>query len=208
MPDQAVISGGSLHQAEWVQRVLGVEIGGEDASGSLGADDYPQHLREACKRMKSVGAAQFGLALGAHPAEHRMALHPTRAGHALSTTLMRQTGLQAVTWGSARPTPDRPASMDLLLEGRQLPGVRKRTQQMLRACRPLPFVKVRLLVDGAEADDLPDEATDAPDPDAAPVSVLPRASGEPGRQSATLIEAAAAGVALCEECAPPVDADG
>jgi hypothetical protein len=192
----------------WLQRVLGFEPGGApdpEAEGLAGEDEYRAYLVAATKRLRSSGKANFGLVLGKKREEHRIMLHPAKSAKSLASSLAGETGLHAMTWGTAQPSPDRATTMLLVLEGRQLAGIKKKAEQMLKVFKPLPFAKVALLVGGAEVDDLADP--DYEDTEDLPASVLPDAPATLSPQGQSLAGAARNGSALCEECAAPVTAE-
>jgi hypothetical protein len=188
-------------QRQWVSKVLGVDTG-EAADPELrdlaDQNTYRAYLASACKRLRSSGSASFGIVLGKKRQEHRLLLHPTKPAKSLATSLAAETGLHAMTWGTAMPSADKATIMQLTLEGRQLPGLKKKTDQLLKAFRPLPFAKVSLAVDGVAMADTPDP--DYEDNEDLPVSELPDAPATLPPQGQALSDAARNGNALCEEC--------
>lgn len=192
-------------KATWVLRVLGVDVGSpqpgdavldeeaEQVSGEL----YRPVLVRQLKRLKAAGRAQFGMVLGRRAAEHRLLLAPNRPPRSLANGLARQTGLHVMTWGQVEPHPERPATLQLVLEGRMMPGLCKKGGRMLRAFRPLPFSHMVLRRDGVEVADIPDEDDEDTDE---PGGTLPDPPRVASQQARTLQGAAQAHTAFCEEC--------
>jgi len=116
-------------------------------------EEYQSYLRTGLKRLHRGGEMNFAFVLGKKPEEHRLALHRSQGAKALATLLMKETGLHAMTFGTAAGDERRGDTLCLTLEGRQLPGMKKRGELMLRAFKPLPFLKLVVLVEGQEAAD-------------------------------------------------------
>ena len=184
----------SWAQAEWVLRVLDLHVGAEPVL----QDEYRPVLLRQLKRLKATGRAGFGMVLGKRATEHRLLMAPNRPARSLAGTLARQTGLQIMTWGEVAPHADRPATLQLSLEGQHLPGLCKKGARMLRAFRPLPFSHLVLVRDGAEVADMPDPTDDDADE---PGGLLADAPLVISRQAVTLQMAAQARMPFCEECA-------
>jgi hypothetical protein len=202
-------------QIEWVAHVLGVDFAQlepDDAADLdvaepspallANGDTYRAYLTKWLRQMRVIGKVPFGVALGRAPDAHRMALHRSREPKTLSVWLVGQTGLHAITWGQAEPDPERPMTLRLHLEGRQLPGLRKKCNEMLHEFRPLPYQKVSLAVAGAEVDDLPDEADQGITPPRG-LADLPEVPGPLSVQGEALVGAARKGIPFCEECPSP-----
>jgi hypothetical protein len=195
----------------WISRVLGFEAGADDdpdfdESAVASSDGYREYLQRALKQLRSRGSAQFGLVLGAKPEEHRIALHPTRAGNTLAAKLVKQTGLHVSTWGTAMPDPDRATTM-LVEPERPVSGLKRRGEQMLRAFMPLPFAKIAIRI-GSEIVEDGDEGGE-PGEEASALSLLFAGTADASaradamgrtRQAQALTAAARGGAALCEEC--------
>jgi hypothetical protein len=141
----------------------------DDESVFADPEAYQKYLLGALKRLRSSGQMNFGFVLGKKAENHRLALHKSKGTKALGNMLVQQTGLHQFTFGVAVPDPDQPMTLRLMLEGRQLPGMQKKGARMLKKFKPLPFMKFRMFVDGAEVQDLPDpDDTDVDEPDDAP----------------------------------------
>jgi hypothetical protein len=65
--------------------------------------------------------------------------------------------MHLMTFGTATADDDRARTILLTFEGRQLPGIKKKIERMLRFHRPLPFQYIALFAGGAEVDDIDDE---------------------------------------------------
>jgi hypothetical protein len=128
----------------------------DDDSAFSDPDAYHQYLIGALKRLHG-GAMNFGFVLGKKAVDHRLAL---------ANDLVKQTGLHAMTFGTAMADENRAGVMVLVLEGRQLPGMQKKGERMLKKFKPLPFTKLAVFVDGKEVEDLEDpEDTDVDEPE-------------------------------------------
>lgn len=105
---------------------------------------------------------QFAVVLGKQAADHRMSLHPTRAGRSQLKTLRDDTGLKLGTWGSTEVDESRRDTLVLVLEDRALPGLSKKLQAWLKLMGA-PIRKVAIKVDGQElADEDPDQIEPGP----------------------------------------------
>lgn len=143
---------------------------GDDEGMFSDEEVYKAYLLAGLKRLRSSGELNFGMVLGKKAENHRIAVHKSKSGKALASMLAKETGLRQFTFGTAKPDPDEGAGvMMLYLEGRQLPGMGKKGERMLKKFKPLPFTKMRLFVEGKEVSDLADpEDTDSDDDDARP----------------------------------------
>ncbi|MBW4091349.1 MAG: hypothetical protein HIU82_09600 [Proteobacteria bacterium] len=167
----------------------------EDDDGMFSDPDvYHEYLLKSLKRLRSAGEMNFGVVLGKKAEDHRLAVNKAKGGKGLAGMLARETGLHAMTFGVAL-TPkaageveaeqnegesqddgegmgdERSSVLILQLEGRQLPGLKKKLTKMLKRFKPVPFKSVKLMVDGKEVEDLDDpEDTDTDNyDDGAPV---------------------------------------
>ena len=162
-------------------------------------DVYHEYLLKSLKRLRSAGQMNFGVVLGKKAEDHRLAVNKAKGGKGLAGMLARETGLHAMSFGVAL-TPkaageveseqqegesqdddggmgdERSSVLILQLEGRQLPGLKKKLTKMLKKFKPLPFKSVKLMVDGKEAEDIDDpEDTDLDDEVALDLTALTRA---------------------------------
>jgi hypothetical protein len=190
----------TAEQTQWVERVLGVGVPGDETEPDVPdeAADYAPYLRKQLNTLRTAGSAGFGVVLGKQPDAHRLALHRTKAPRGLGAELTRQTGLQQASWGTAEPHPDKAGTMLLHLEGKNLPGLRKKTERMLKAFRPQPFQRVLLMEGAAPAEDLADPDDDAGLPPG--LAGLPETPPDPTPQSQAFAAAAESGALFCEEC--------
>ena len=138
----------------------------DDDSIFADPDAYHSYLIAAMKKLRTGGQMNFGFVLGKKAEDHRLAVHRSKGSKALANELVKQTGLHAVTCGTAMPDENRAGVLVLVLQDRQLPGMKKKGERMLKKFKPLPFTKLAVLVDGKEVEDLadPDDTdVDAPD---------------------------------------------
>lgn len=117
---------------------------------------YHDYLVTVLKRLRNSRGMNFGLVLGKKAEDHRLALHRSKAPRALAMTLAKETGIQQMTFGTARPDKDDTDALVLTLEGKQLPGMAKKGERMLMKMMPMPFKKMSLEVEGKQAKDLDD----------------------------------------------------
>jgi hypothetical protein len=173
----------------------------EDDDSAFGDPDaYHEYLIGAMKRLRSSGTMNFGFVLGKKAEDHRLAVHRSKGAKALANTLVKETGLHAMTFGTAMPDANRAGVLVLVLEGRQLPGMQKKGARMLKKFKPLPFTKLAVMVDGQEVEDLDDpEDTDVDEPDEVAAEGAPAETPDPAVSPATPPPSAADGGA------PPPD---
>ncbi|MDE2583271.1 MAG: hypothetical protein KGL52_16660 [Rhodospirillales bacterium] len=161
----------------------------EDDDGQFSDPEvYHVYLLAALKRLRTGGTMNFGVVLGKKAEDHRLAVHKSKGGKALAGMLARETGLRAMSFGVAM-TPkaagqaeeealesedqegsgigdEKSSTLILSLEGRQLPGLKKKLTKMLKKFKPLPFKGIKLMMEGKELQDLDDpEDTDHDDYD-------------------------------------------
>jgi hypothetical protein len=138
----------------------------EDDDSVFGDPDaYHTYLIAAMKKLRS-GQMNFGFVLGKKAEDHRLAVHRSKGAKALATTLVKETGLHAMTFGTAKPDENRAGVLLLVLEARQLAGIKKKGERMLKKFKPLPFTKLAVMVEGKEVEDIDDpEDTDVDEPD-------------------------------------------
>ena len=139
----------------------------DDDSVFADPDAYHDYLIAAMKKLRSGGQMNFGFVLGKKAEDHRLAVHRSKGSKALANTLVKETGLHAMTFGTATADENRAGTLVLLLEGRQLPGMKKKGERMLKKFKPLPFIKLSVMADGQEQEDIADpDDTDTDEPDA------------------------------------------
>jgi len=141
----------------------------EDDDGMFSDPEvYQAYLTKGLKRLRSGGEMNFGLVLGKKAEDHRLALHKSKSPKALASMVAKETGLHAFTFGTAVPDEEKPMTLRLNLEGRQLPGLKKKGERMLKKFKPQPFQHVILMLDGKEVEDLADpDDTDVDEADEA-----------------------------------------
>ncbi len=139
---------------------------------------YHAYLTKGLKRLRSGGEMNFGFVLGKKAEDHRLAIHKSKSAKALASMVANETKLHAFTFGTAMPDPDAAMTLRLNLEGRQLPGLKKKGERMLKKFKPQPFQKIILVLEGKEVEDLADpEDTDVDEPDEAQGDVQGTAPG-------------------------------
>lgn len=127
---------------------------------------YHAYLTKGLKRLRSGGEMNFGFVLGKKAEDHRLALHKSKSAKALASMVAKETGLHAFTFGTAVPDEEQALTLRLNLEGRQLPGLKKKGERMLKKFKPQPFQHIILVLEGKEVDDLADpDDTDVDDAD-------------------------------------------
>ena len=136
----------------------------DDDDSPFSEAGYDAYLRKSQKRLRG-GPMNFAAVLLRKPADHRLALHRVQPPMTLGHLLMRETGSHLMTYGTACADPAKPRAIQLTIEGRQLPGMKKKLTRMLRAFRPLPFVVITLHTGGSEIEDVvdPDDLDDDDD---------------------------------------------
>ncbi len=149
---------GCTREHKWIDEHI------DESDGFANPEAYRDYLVTALKRLRSSGEMNFGFVLGKKAEDHRLALHRSKAARALAMMLVKQTGIHLMTFGTARPDEDESGALVLALEGKQLPGMAKKGERMLKKFMPLPFHKMTLVVAGKEAADLDDpDDTDTDD---------------------------------------------
>jgi hypothetical protein len=124
-------------------------------------DQYKKYLLKGLRKAGGGDPMNFGLALGKTGGDHRMALSKSKGGQSLGRQVMESTGLRVMTFGTLFEDPDRANFIKLNLEGKQIPGLKKKADRMLKVFKPLPYSQVILMVNGEEVDDIADpEDTD------------------------------------------------
>jgi hypothetical protein len=135
---------------------------------------------------------QFAVVLGKRPEDHRLSLHPTRAGRALAKALREETGIKLATWGVTEVDATRRDTLVLVLEERALAGLGKKLQNWLKL-NGAPIRKVALKVDGQEVDegdeDDADPASASPSTSTATPSGTKSAAADTGAELAKLAQA-------------------
>jgi hypothetical protein len=124
-------------------------------------DQYKKYLLKGLRKAGGGDPMNFGLVLGKTGGDHRMALSKSKGGQSLGRQVMEATKLRVMTFGTLIEDPDRPNFIKLNLEGKQIPGLKKKADRMLKTFKPLPYSQVILMVNGEEVDDIADpEDTD------------------------------------------------
>jgi len=150
------LRGLDLHsERSWVAE-RGKTEADEDGDSPFSVAGYPAYLLVTLRRLRTI-PMHFSVVLGRKAEEHRLCLHRITAPMALGHRLIQETGIHLMTFGTAIADEDRPRTILLTIEGRQLPGIKKKLERMLRLHRPLPFQHVALFAGGAEVEDIDDE---------------------------------------------------
>lgn len=164
---------GCAQESKWIDE----HTGGSGGSDFATPDAYQAYLVAALKRLRSSGEMNFGFVLGKTAEAHRLALHRSKEARTLAMTLVKETGLHQMTFGTARPAKDKAGVLVLTLEGKQLPGMEKKGDLMLRKFTPLPFHKMALVADG-KATEGPDDPDDTATGDARRSGAAPPVKSE------------------------------
>ncbi len=128
------------------------------------AGKYKKYLLKMLRKAGGGEPLNFGLVLGKTGGDHRMAISKSKGGQGLARQVMESTGLHIMTFGTLMEDKDSPEFIKLNLEGKQLPGLKKKADRMLKVFKPLPYSQVILMVGGVEVDDLADpDDTDVDD---------------------------------------------
>ncbi|MGE0387172.1 MAG: hypothetical protein AB7Q97_20810 [Gammaproteobacteria bacterium] len=139
-----------------------------DSSGLLDDEDrYRKFLKMHMTKLKKA-ALTFGVGLGKKPDQHRVLFHKTKGGQQLANVIKRDTKLKALTFGVAGAHAEKPNVLVLNLDGKQLPGLKKKFREMFKHWKPLPFDQVMIMLEGNEVEDLPD--VDEPEEGEIPVA--------------------------------------
>ncbi|HVY17418.1 MAG TPA: hypothetical protein VHB27_19505 [Rhodopila sp.] len=128
----------------------------EDNNVFTDAVQYKKYLLKGLRKAAGGDPMNFGIVLGKAAADHRLALSKSKGPNSLGRQAQEATGLRVMTFGTLVEDPDRPEFVKLNLEGKQIPGLKKKTDRMLKAFKPLPYSHVILMVNGEEVDDLDD----------------------------------------------------
>ena len=154
------------------KELVGLEKGAEadaddddDAATLLGNEKAYQAYLKKCMLKLKQRPMNFAAGFGRTPEEHRFMFHRSKPGKAMFATLKSETNLKKLTFGLAGAHEEKPGVLTLALEGIQLPGIKKKTERLLKHFKPLPFTKVLLMIEGAEADDIVDPDDPADDAD-------------------------------------------
>jgi hypothetical protein len=150
----------------------------EEEEGDVFSDPakYKKYLLKMLRKAGGGEPLNFGLALGKSGGDHRMAISKSKGGQGLARQVMDSTGLHTMTFGTLMEDKDSPEFLKLNLEGKQIAGLKKKADRMLKIFKPLPYSQVILMVGGVEVDDIADpddtdvddEAPTAPQQAAAP----------------------------------------
>ncbi len=112
---------GGARQVKWIDE----HTAGSDGSAFADPEAYQDYLVAALKRLRSSDEMNFGLVLGKTAKDHALVLHQSNAARTLAMTLVKETGIQQMTFGTARPAKDKAGVLVLTLEGKQFPGMSK-----------------------------------------------------------------------------------
>ena len=116
----------------------------------------PDRPADAPDNWEPEGGLNFAVALGKKAGDHRMAISKSKGGAGLDGQLKKASGLHVSTFGTLFQDKETPEAMVLSLTGKQLPGLAKKVDRMLKIFKPLPYTHTILMVGGKEVDDLND----------------------------------------------------
>jgi peptidoglycan hydrolase-like protein with peptidoglycan-binding domain len=122
------------------------------------ADDMfdPEVLRRRARKLCRA-PFRFALALAGKAEDCKLVLQRKGNPKVLGQALKKQTNLPKVTWGMASAAEEDEQVLVLEIQGKQLPGMAKKGKKLLKLHKLMPFRQIRLIVDGAEVEDLPDD---------------------------------------------------
>jgi hypothetical protein len=116
----------------------------------------PDRPSDAPDNWEPTGGLNFAVVLGKKAGDHRMAISKTKGGGGLDRQLKEATGLHVSTFGVLFQDKEASEAVVLSLTGKQLPGLGKKIDRMLKAFKPLPYTHAVLMVGGKEVEDLAD----------------------------------------------------
>ena len=177
----------------------------EDDSNDLSnAEAYKAYLKKMMPKLKK-GAYSFAIAMpSASPADIRMRVHRTKEGKALATALRKEIGTAKFCWGNAaaeaqveNAEDEKNSTLILMLDSKLIPGLAKKLKQGFGAMESTTFKKVKILIDGeeAETDETP-EGEVRPADDEAGTDLPDLGQDEPEDQPSTAPEGGEGGEAL------------
>lgn len=123
------------------------------------SDDEAAELKAALQRAKRQ-PMNFAAALGKRPEDHRLSLHPTRAGRALVKVLKDTTGSRLLASGTTEVDDSRKDTLVLVLEAKPPTGLAKKLASWLKL-HGMPVRKVALKLEGQELEEDDTEGTEA-----------------------------------------------
>lgn len=133
---------------------------------SAPSDEEIAALKAALQRARRQ-PMNFAAALGRQAEDHRLSLHPTRAGRALAKEVKDATGVKQVVWGLTETDDSRKDTLVLALDAKPPSGLAKKLANWLKL-HGLPIRKVALKLAGQELDEDKEEAEDTPADDPKP----------------------------------------
>lgn len=119
------------------------------------SDDDAAELKASLQRARRQ-PMNFAAALGKRPEDHRLSLHPTRAGRALAKVLKEATGSKQLAFGITEVDDSRKDTLVLVLDAKPPTGLAKKLANWLKL-HGLPIRKVALKLEGQELEDDGDE---------------------------------------------------
>jgi hypothetical protein len=154
----------------------------EDDNVFKDPDGYKKYLLKGLRKAGGGNVMNFSAVLGKKAGDHRIGLSASKGGAGLGAMLIKATGLHIMTFGTAKEDPDSPEGLQLHLEGKQLPGLKKKLDRMLKTFKPLPYSAVYLFVNGQEVED----QADPDDTDVDQEEAKPTATAQPQQQGPSL----------------------
>ena len=168
-------------EAEWIEKNTG-----ENEEGMFSDPEvYHDYLTKALKRVKTAGQMNFGMVLGKKAEDHRLALNKAKGAGTLGKMVAKETGLHAFTFGIATQDEGDEHALRLNLEGRQLAGLKKKGERMLKKFKQQTFKRIILVLKGVVVEDLADpDDTDVDEPDDEDTAATQSAGREAQEQAA------------------------
>lgn len=118
-------------------------------------ETYRAMLRKWLRRL-SDQSMNFAFVVGRTAGDHRLVFHPSHGGRTIGASAAEAVNSHSFTYGHAAATDERPETILLALEAKQLPGLAKKGERLLKLMKPQPFSRIAIFVDGKEVEDIPD----------------------------------------------------
>lgn len=127
---------------------------------SAPSDDDLAELKAGLQRSRRQ-PMNFAAALGKQAEDHRLSLHPTRAGRALAKTLKEATGSKLLASGTTEVDDNRKDTLVLVLDAKPPTGLAKKLGAWLKL-QGMPVRKVALKLEGQDLADDEADTEEAP----------------------------------------------
>jgi hypothetical protein len=135
--------------------------GGDDDDDGDDGDLFDVEGLRKCIRKLIKAEHRFAFAVASKPEDCKLVLKRKGNPKVLAQIVKKKTELPKVTFGMAGPDKDDKQTLVLNIMGKQLPGMAKKGKQLLKINKLMPYKKVKLMIDGQEVEDLPDDEGEA-----------------------------------------------